>query len=360
MIKRILIFLTVAVVGSIFTQHNACLYQEPIATIVKAESGHQNTETDQFRNRDYSQSQQLWLKVLNGHYKNKIFLTKNTFSGSNAQDLKYKVGQQVFVHIQGNKHNQRLLIIDLKRDTISFLVIWLVVFCLFATMRGSGGRSLLSVIVNALLFLLAIKIDIWTDADNALFLYCMMSVLFLVTTALLIYGKSAKALSVFISATIAIFTALFLALLVLRVTHGRGLKFETMNYVTQMRMPLYLAETVVGVLGAVIDVSGDITVSLFAMKSNKTQLTYQQLFRAGCQIGCSVMGPLTNILFLIFTASTLPLMILFLRNGNNLGYSISMIMSLGIFQSLTSGVGIALSVPISSLVSGWLLKKVIG
>lgn len=350
-------FFSVAILGGIFTHYDAGLYQQPIAVVTKVHSQKKQVQTDQFQNRDYSQSQKLWLKVLNGRERGRTLTTHNLTSGSNASDLKYRVGQQVFVHIQGTHSIKRVLILDLKRDAVSFQVAWLVIFCLIIVMAKSGTLALLSVLVNAGLFLLAIKIDILTDADQALALYCAVTLFLLAITTLLIYRWSLKTISVFMSSAAAIFLALLLAMGVLAVTHSRGLKFETMSYVTQTRMPLYLAETVLGILGAVMDVSGDITISLFEMQAKGMKLTYQQFYRIGCQVGRSVMGPLTTILFLIFTASMLPLMILYLRNGNNLGYSISMVMSLGIFQSLTSGVGIALAVPISSAFSSWLLKR---
>ena len=50
------------------------------------------------------------------------------------------------------------------------------------------------------------------------------------------------------------------------------------------------------------------------------------------------------------------MMVLFLKNGNSWGYSYSMIMSLGIVQSLISGIGIALTVPITGLIAGAICK----
>nr|MWN20688.1 hypothetical protein [Leuconostoc lactis] len=40
---------------------------------------------------------------------------------------------------------------------------------------------------------------------------------------------------------------------VLAVTHGKGVHFETMSYVTQLPKSIFMAQTVIGVLGAVMD-----------------------------------------------------------------------------------------------------------
>ena len=56
----------------------------------------------------------------------------------------------------------------------------------------------------------------------------------------------------------------------------------------------------IGLLGAVMDAATDIVSTLFEMKRDQPELTKQQLFKSGQVIGRSVMGPLINVLLLIF------------------------------------------------------------
>jgi len=49
---------------------------------------------------------------------------------------------------------------------------------------------------------------------------------------------------------------------------------------------------------------------------------------------------------------------LYLKNGNSWGYTFSMNMSMGVVQSLISGIGIVLAVPLASfLASRFMAKK---
>lgn len=66
---------------------------------------------------------------------------------------------------------------------------------------------------------------------------------------------------------------------------------------------------------------------------------------AGRHVGQEIFGALTNVLFLIFIAAQIPMAILFLRNGNNIGYTYDMNMALGMLQTLISAIGIVLTVP---------------
>ena len=130
-----------------------------------------------------------------------------------------------------------------------------------------------------------------------------------------------------------------------------------MEYVTQNPEPLFLAETVLGSLGAVMDESTDIIVSLAKLRKENPLISMKQLWISGRNIGKTIMGPLLNVLFMIFMADTFSMMALYLRNGNGWGYSFEMNMQLGFVQSLISGIGIVLTVPIASWLVGIFFKK---
>lgn len=96
-----------------------------------------------------------------------------------------------------------------------------------------------------------------------------------------------------------------------------------------------------------MDESTDIIASLMALKTEKPDISAKQIFKSGRQIGGEIMGPLVNVLFFIFVAETLPLALLFLKNANSWGYTFNMTMSLGVVQSLISGIGIVLTIPLA-------------
>ncbi len=136
-------------------------------------------------------------------------------------------------------------------------------------------------------------------------------------------------------------------MIVFSLTHEKGVYYESMQYVTQLPRPLFLAETILGSLGAVMDESTDIIASLTALKAEKPDVSAKQIFKSGRQIGGEIMGPLVNVLFFIFVAETLPMALLYLKNANSWNYSFNMTMSLGVVQSLISGIGIVLTIPLA-------------
>ena len=109
--------------------------------------------------------------------------------------------------------------------------------------------------------------------------------------------------------------------------------------------------------GAVMDESSDIIATLFELKQLEPTVSPRQLFMSGRNVGKSIMGPLINVLFLIFMADTFTSSLLYIKNGNSWGYTFAMNMSLGTVQSLVSGIGIVLAVPLVSAFGALLLGR---
>ena len=64
-----------------------------------------------------------------------------------------------------------------------------------------------------------------------------------------------------------------------------------------------------------------------------------------------------TVLVLIFMAEALPMTILYLRDNNTLVYTFKYTLSLGVIQSLSSAIGIVLTVIFATLASSVFLKK---
>ncbi|ETO41056.1 hypothetical protein B808_17 [Fructilactobacillus florum 8D] len=353
-VKWLTIIIIVLVGGAawLFTRYNASFYQQTVAQVEQVHNGHREKTTDEFQNKAYQQNQSLRLRILNGNRKGELVTTTNQFTTAQATDMEYRPGQQVFVHLNAKKHQKsNEMITGFKRDSVVVFLIWLTVTLLLVILKLRGSMALLSLVINAVLFFCAVQLDVRTNF-NPIWLFAGLAVIFTVVTAFLIFGKSQETVVTIMATLGGTSAALLIAVFVLTATNQRGMNFEMMDYVTQQRLPLFYAGSMIGALGAIMDLSADITSSLFAIYREEPQLTFWELFLNARKIGRSIMGPLINVLFLIFVASTFPMMVLFLKNGNSWGYAYSMIMTLGIVQSLISGIGISLTVPITGLLAG--------
>ncbi|MEJ6399754.1 YibE/F family protein [Nicoliella sp. Es01] len=337
--------------------HDDGLYQQPIMQVQSVTEGKPSKTNDEFQNADTQTNQTLKGVVLNGKYRGHRLTITNTYSTSQTMDHRYRVGEKAFVVIHPSE-DFRATIQDYKRDVpITFLVL-LAVCLLLVFLKLSGLTALLSIGINTILFYIAVMLNGHSQGTQVLLVFSILTVVFSVVTLILILGFTRQMMVTLASTLLGTLASILLALVVFALTHERGVYYESMQYVTQLPRPLFLAETMIGSLGAVMDESTDIVSSLFALKRERPDLSRLQIFKSGQQIGKSIMGPLLNVLFFIFMGETIPMALLFLKNGNTWGYSFSMNMSLGMVQSLISGIGIVLAIPLASgLTALWIDRK---
>ena len=353
-----LLVIILGLIGVGLTRVNAGLYQQTVAQVTHVQTKSRSTTTDEFENKDATVTQLVTVRVLNKAHRGRTYQIKNTYTRSGAMDQPYHVRNQVFLRIPSD-HSSAVTIQGLKRDTALAFVAWLALALLLLIMRFSGLMAFLSVALNAVLFYAAIQIDLATNGGHIYLLFGVLAVIFAVLTLLLVLGFSRQMLVTLGATVVGTGLAVIISLIVFAVTHERGVTYESMQYVTQVPRPLFLVETVLGSLGAVMDESTDIVASLFQLKTERPDTAPRQVFKSGIQIGRSIMGPLINVLFLIFMADTFAMTLLYFRNGNSWGYTFTMNMSLGMVQSLISGIGIVLAIPVASWLASRLMPKAV-
>ena len=357
--KRLLgLFLVVGVALWFFMGHNQRLYQKPIARVEAAQTVKTTRVKDQFENVDYQITQRLKLRLLNGTYRGKRLTVTNTYTKSQGLDQAYKKGNQVFLTQLVKKHGRLTAEVSgYKRDRPLVMLAWLVMMLLILTLGTAGSLALASVLLNVLLFVIAIEVDLKFQDWNAFWIFAILALCFAAASLVIVLGPTKKMLATLAATILATAVAVGLSALEITWTGARGGYYESMQYVTQVPRPLFLAETLLGSLGAVMDEASDIVATLFELKTLDPDVSFGQLFWSGRNVGKSIMGPLVNVLFMIFLADTFTSALMYLKNGNSLAYTFNMNMSLGTVQSLISGIGIVLAVPLVSLFAAILLGR---
>lgn len=339
----------------LFLRNDAFLYQQPIGKVVTVKQATPEKTTDVYNNSDETTRQTLTLEILNGKYRGQSFKVNNTYSSSGGLDQKYHLGQQIFVNIHEHRGQKDVVISHYKRDVYLIMLSWLVVVLLYLTMQFQGIRSLLSVILNFVLFLLIVQIDVFLNLTNFFWLFAIAALLFTALSLALVIGLNKQFSVTFLAIFLGTTSALVIGCLVLYFTKSKGVHYEALDFATQSPKQLFLVATVIGLLGAVMDAATDIVSTLFEMKRSQPELTKQQLFKSGQVIGRSVMGPLINVLLLIFFAETFAMSVLYFKTGNSIAYTFEWTMALGVVQALISGIGIVLTVPLASFLSAQFL-----
>lgn len=344
--KRILpwvILVFISLLSVIVLRHNATMYNTPIGEVTHVQTNKTGRSSDQFGNNVKTTTQRVTVKLLNTTHKGQVLTIVNTYDSAMAINQPVKPHNQIFLSRSDDATWQFK---TLKRDTVWVPVMIFVLGILIISMGRAGRLTVLSLGINILLFIVTVTLDLVTDNGNIFWLFMIFSVIAAALTLGLVMGfKNRQMWVIFLTVLTATALALLISEIVFTVTKQNGLHFELMSYITQLPKPLFMAMTLVGVLGAVMDEATDMIATLFSVQKERPDMTIREIIATGRHVGQEIFGALSNTLFLIFMAEQIPMAILYLRNGNNWGFTYMMNMSLGMIQTLISAIGIVLTVP---------------
>ena len=344
--KRYLFAVLIAVVGLILTTGTyfaTDIYSKndvAVITDTKIKDTLEEKSTDVYGNKDETRKQVLHLKVLSGKFKGKTYQTINMYYPSQLVTQKFRAGQRLFVTV---KHGEPV-IQDPKRDWVLVLAMTVMSTLMVAVSGKKSFGLIASMILSWVIFYLVIMLDIKLNGSYIVLLFGLADIVFSFFSLLVVQGFNRKMLATWLATILGTFVSFALCYLIMRLTGESEIKYETGDYATQDPRGIFLAQTLLGILGAVMDEATDIISSLYELIQTKVDLTAKQLIQSGRTMGQEIMGPLINVLVLIFMSEELPMTIIYLRDNNSLRSTFGFTLSLGVTQSIISAIGIVLTV----------------
>ena len=115
---------------------------------------------------------------------------------------------------------------------------------------------------------------------------------------------------------------------------------------------------VISALGAVMDVAMSIASAMTEVHTVAPTLSRRELFRSGMNIGRDMVGTMTNTLILAFLGSGFALIIYLYSLGLSAYQLISSAyLTIEVISSVSSSIGVILSVPLTALISAAILTR---
>jgi uncharacterized membrane protein len=224
-------------------------------------------------------------------------------------------------------------------------------------MKFTRGKLFASVGINLVIFYAFMQTLIKVKTSMLVVLTIITSILIAAVALVIILGPTQDALMAFMSTFIATSVALLLSVWLLRLSGNSGIHFEMIEFDLQPYFGVFISQVIFSVLGVILDETMDISSSLIEMKQEVPDVDAKTLFKSGMAIGRELVGPLINILLFIVFAENLNLVMLYLTNGNSVGYTLDMTLSLGVTQLMISAIGIVLTVPTTSFIASQMVAR---
>lgn len=349
--------IAVIMIGSfIFTFFNASFYNTPIGKVTHVETSKAHKITDEHHNSDLKYKQRLTLNILNGKFKNQSTTLTNTYVQSQADSERFNTNDKVLLHIQHSPKDATIL--EKKRDSLTVAIVGIFIMVLLFVGRNVGLQSILSLVFNTATVITAIAIHNHHPSINLFLLMSGGIVISTIVTLLLVTGLHIRTWITAISTLIGTFLCIGINQLIIVLTGGSGIKYETMSFLTLPPKEVFLASVLIGSLGAVMDVAITISSGMYEILQRTPNISISRWALAGRNIGQDIMGTMTNILLFSYLSGSLAMFLIYLKNANTFTYTISMNWSLEIARALTGGIGIVLTMPVTiGLMVLWLKWK---
>jgi len=347
-----------AVSSILFVWNNYSFYERPIATITDVTNYEEEHVIDQFGNEDTLYSQSINAKIRNGEHLGQIITLTNHFSASGAYDQGFLAGDDVFIWVDSFEEQELTgSITDVKRDHYLVIIAWLFLFVLMAVGKRQGLYSALSLGVNGLILSFALDIYLQASNDWLLVICAISSILFTVITLLLVNGANEKTYTAILSTLIVTTITMALAYVVLTQLNNNGLRFEEMQFLTRPYQTVFMAGVLIGILGAVMDVSITMSASIFGMYEENEAIEESTLKASGLEVGRDVMGAMINIMFFAYISGSIPSILLYFKNHSPLEFIVSLNLSLELARALVAGIGIVLAIPVGLYLSLYFVRR---
>ena len=335
----VMVIISLAVCTLVY--NNFSIYQKPIARVLSLSE----------EKVDSKRVQSIELKLMNTSDKGKNLSITNKYDESRVYDEKYGKGDIVFLNA---KHTE---IIGLKRDYFIAITFMILMSLLVIFGNKKGLLASLCLIVNIVFFYLIILA--YMNGMNILLLTVLGSFGFTIIVLSLINGIN-KNMLVSLLATISvsmIILGIASVLIYMSKIDYDFLDFIPEPYTRNQANQFFLAQIMIGCLGAVIDVAVTITVASSEVINKNPGIHINELMRSAKAVADDITGTMISVVLFTNIAAIIPTFIISVANDIEYRTVMRFDAYFDIVRFLMAAVAILIAIPVSVLVSSIMLKR---
>jgi uncharacterized membrane protein len=304
------------------------------------------------------------LKMTSGPDSGKEIDTFNFQDERSPFNIRVAAGDKVIVAVTQDMGRINYSVADFDRFDYVYALLALFVGCLILFAGIVGIRSVFVIGFSTfLIFKFYISQVLAGQSDLTLLTLGICSVI-AVVTQVSISGFNRKSLAAILGTVGGVAIAGVLSTVTIALMHLSGLDSEAAMVLKAARLStvnfqgVLFSGMVFGALGAVMDVTVSIASALYEVKAAQPEMGMKELFMTGMNVGRDIMGIMSNTLILAYAGSALPLVLLIASQSD---ISMLKVMNLNIIvteiaRALTGSVGLICAIPLTALISAFLLR----
>ncbi len=305
--------------------------------------------------------QKIDVEILEGEYKGKVYSVVNVLT--NRHNIFANKGMKAIFTIRKKDGKEHVWFYNYKMDRYIYTLVGLFVLTLLFFGKVSGAKSILSLIFTGVIIIFVL-IPIIFRGGNPIPWTIFLSSVITVVTFLLIGDFNRKTYAAILGTIIGVMISGIISYIFGNLSKLSGIHMEKGEQILYLAADykiringLMFTSILIASLGAINDVAMSIASSCNELYKRNPDIHLDDLFASLMDIGKDIMGTMTNTLILAFTGSSLNLMLMIWGFQMGTKQFINMpIIAIEMIQALSGSIGIVLTVPITSLISIYLIK----
>lgn len=310
------------------------------------------------------------VKILSGKFKGQLTEGWNMLGGSLSQDKLFRPGDivQAIVHYETSESGtvfNSVNLIDYYRLKVEFILAVAFAVFLISFAGMTGIRSVFSFVIT-ILVLWKILVPFYLKGFNPIMTGIIVVAIMTFIILALVYGFDKRLVSAFSGSMTGILFAAILSFVFTKKFHIHGAVMansESLLYSGFQNLNLtqiFMASVFIGASGSVMDLSVDITSAVNEVVTTAQKkgvpVTKREAVKSGMAVARAAMGTMTTTLLLAYSGTCIALLMVFMAQGTPV-YNIlnNNVVSAEIINTIAGSFGLAMTAPITALISGTVL-----
>ncbi|MBP5551634.1 MAG: YibE/F family protein [Bacilli bacterium] len=247
---------------------------------------------------------------------------------------------------------------------VSILIILLLIIS-----KSKGLLTIISLALTALVIVFVLLPSI-INGINIYLLVLICAIYVIAVTFILVVGINKKCLCASLGCFSGLLLSGLLALITLRIINATGYYYQegvedvVMLFQTSYNADIIIdlkglvfASTIIGALGAVMDVSLSLSSALKEVYDNSKETSLINTIKSGFTIGKDMIGTMVNTLILAYVASDLTFILWIMEHRSNGFIFQSEYIAVAIAQALVGAIAMVLTIPLTSIICAFVYNK---
>lgn len=326
--------------------------------VIEVLSEENNEELAELFNLDQI-GQLLRIKVLSGDLKNQEITVENQLTSNPAFDIDVKKGDRVLLSVERFFKEYEVYVAAKDRSAVLIFLVSLFFLLLLVVGSRAGLKIILSVLAS--FFLLVVLFLLILSGLRPVFITFIMLMTSAFVLGFILNGINVRTISSALAASASLSAGCLLSIIFVNVSDLDGLHCEEAVILHALKpfldnREILMSSVMVAVFGVLLHICSCISNRIFELKSDNTKYNFASLFRAGMAQGKETIMTLSTS-FLYAYVGLMIFMFLMLCEIPFLKFINLNSVVIVVITTCIASINLVLSIPISALVSSWVVDS---